>query len=372
MNYFAPDAHGVEVRCSKSFSARAYGGARKAETAAKAFLAEHVTKVRDGSFVAPSSETVRDLIDRWLRTKRGDLKHGSILNYEQALAHLPPSLATMRAQDARPAQFHDLYNELKEQGLTATVKQLHTIINAAYGLATRLGLVLANPVAHVRPNVTRRREIIYWTPEETARFLVAAEGDPFAAAWWLLALTGMRVGECFALTWEDIDLTRGTVAITKTITRDPKGKWIVGATPKTQNSRRTIPLPPSCLDPLRRHRSEQAARRLASPVWDTTSGNLVFERGAGELTGQRVYTPRFAAIVARTGLRRITPHGLRHSFATAMLLANVHPSVVAEILGDTVTTVLSVYSHVTEGSKSGAITHHDDAIAGLVRRLATG
>jgi integrase len=54
-------------------------------------------------------------------------------------------------------------------------------------------------------------------------------------------------------------------------------------------------------------------------------------------------------------------HGLRHSYATALLGANVHPKVVQELLGDsTISVVLDTYSHVLPGLKERAASKLDD------------
>jgi integrase len=54
-------------------------------------------------------------------------------------------------------------------------------------------------------------------------------------------------------------------------------------------------------------------------------------------------------------------HGLRHSYASALLKANVHPKVVQELLGDsTISVVLNTYSHVLPGLKERAASKLDD------------
>jgi len=57
-------------------------------------------------------------------------------------------------------------------------------------------------------------------------------------------------------------------------------------------------------------------------------------------------TERFKAILAELNLPKIRFHDLRHTNATLLLLHGVHPKIVAERLGDSVKTILVIYSHV--------------------------
>lgn len=51
---------------------------------------------------------------------------------------------------------------------------------------------------------------------------------------------GIQIGEVLALTIKDIDYKLNTITISKTLTRDKNNKTIMGDTPKTENSKRTI------------------------------------------------------------------------------------------------------------------------------------
>jgi integrase len=74
-------------------------------------------------------------------------------------------------------------------------------------------------------------------------------------------MTGLRRGELVALRWQDIDWQAGVLRIQQALVRVKDHaigqSHLVFQEPKTEHSRRTIPLPEMCLTALRRHRAQQ-------------------------------------------------------------------------------------------------------------------
>jgi integrase len=93
--------------------------------------------------------------------------------------------------------------------------------------------------------------------------------------------TGLRRGEALALHWSDVDLTNGHVRVRWTLGRVDKA--LVFDEPKTNRSRRFVPLPSPIAETLRRHRAAQAAERLAAVAWAPWVGHedLVFRPTLG-------------------------------------------------------------------------------------------
>jgi integrase len=83
----------------------------------------------------------------------------------------------------------------------------------------------------------------------------------------------------------------------------------------------------------------------------------------------RSLTHEFTRLVGRIkSLPRVRFHDLRHSHATQLLLADVHPKIVSERLGrSTVTITLDLYSHVTENMQQDAAAKLDAVLASAIR-----
>jgi len=165
---------------------------------------------------------------------------------------------------------------------------------------------------------------------------------------WRLGLdTGMWLGELLALTWDDVDLDRGLVAVRRTLTKDREGHWKLGEVAKTSSSRRSIPIGPARVVALRSIRPKQAEWRLrCGAAW--VDHGLVFDRGNGNWLSPATARAVFDRAVAKAQVTVLTPHGMRHTMATLLLATGVHPKVVQDRLGhSSIQMTLDRYSHVS-------------------------
>lgn len=373
VRYWAPNTDGELVPRSKSFPAWKHGGVKDARSAAKTFLAETFTEVRAGTFVVPVDLTLRALVEQWLETREGQIRGGTMHQYLTAVKHLDAATGGIPVQQLKSLHLQALYGRLRAAKVgPSMIARLHIVLNAALAQAVKWDTIARNPALDVQRPEMPSAPIRFWTPEQSATFLVAEGRQPRYGVLWTLALaTGMRAGELLALRWSDIDLARGTITVLRTLTTDRDGHYRVGDTTKTQRSRRTIHLPTMCVEPLKRQRIRQRELQIAARRWHSVDGDLVFSRKDGRFINPRVVSGAFATAVAGCDLPRISMHGLRHSFATAMLLNNTHPKIVAEIIGDTIEVVLRVYSHVTDESRQDAIERYTSRLDQLCAGLAT-
>jgi integrase len=117
--------------------------------------------------------------------------------------------------------------------------------------------------------------------------------------------------------------------------------------PKTQSGRRTVRLAPSLVTSLRRHRIEQAQRRLtAGPDWN--DHDLVCDNGRGGPVDPDAFGAAFKRLAKQTGLpTRARLHDLRHACAVLLGLEGVPIVAVAEMLGHaSASFTISNYEHV--------------------------
>ncbi len=119
--------------------------------------------------------------------------------------------------------------------------------------------------------------------------------------------------------------------------------------PKTPRSRRSIPIPAEVVALLRVHRKAQLEMRMKSGAgWE--DHDLVFsDKNGSPLDRQNLLRRHLRPVLKKAGLdQELTLYSLRHSCASLLLAAGVHPKVVSERLGHpSITTTLDVYSHVT-------------------------
>ena len=135
-----------------------------------------------------------------------------------------------------------------------------------------------------------------------------------------MALTsGLRRGELFALSWENIDLENHTMRVASTLLAD--GNL---APPKTLNSRRVVSLTALAVDALKRRRLIQLEERLLEPSTWKNPNHFVFTNSTGnQLTPSHLSSRLFPALLERAGVKKIRFHDLRHSTASLLLSLDI-------------------------------------------------
>jgi hypothetical protein len=171
--------------------------------------------------------------------------------------------------------------------------------------AMREELIERNVATVVRPPVIERVELQPWSTEEASRFLTASADHRLHALFAVGVALGLRKGELLALRWDDVDLECGVLHIRQNVQRLPEIGLVFGP-PKSNKSRRTIPLPAASAKVLRTHRANQAAEALAlGPAW--VDSGLVFTSTVGTVIEPRNLNRFFDELIAKSTR---SPHSL--------------------------------------------------------------
>ena len=138
--------------------------------------------------------------------------------------------------------------------------------------------------------------------------------------------TGMRRGEVLGLRWQDIDMRNMVIHVVQNVTH--KGNKAVIGTPKTENSKRSLPLTDEIL-------------LLLQPMNDI--GYVV---GVAEPISVSAYNYRMKRISKQINLYGATAHVLRHTYLTHLAGAGVDLKTLQYIAGHShVQTTMNIYVH---------------------------
>ena len=153
--------------------------------------------------------------------------------------------------------------------------------------------------------------------------------------------TGLRLGELCGLQWQDVNLSKNTISVNKTIQRienENGGTSMLIDSPKTVSSERVIPIPDFLIPILRNIKTETATDYV-------TTGKNTF-------TQPRTYQARLKTYFKDCGLENYHFHTLRHTFASRAIELGFDPKSLSEILGHSnVKITLDLYVHPSMESK---------------------
>ncbi len=311
----------------------------------RAKLREARQRIDHGAPVADARQSVASWLAHWRATtlaasSRAESTKAQYADLARKHLEVPP-LGPIALDKLRPSDVEALILSMRDRTKTrghdqvralsdSTIRSTFGVLRLALEGAVRDGLLARNPAATVKRPGVERREKRNLSADDAAKILRAADGMRYQVALVLIAATGLRRGEALALRWEHVDLAAGTLRVAATIGR--VGKRLVTSTPKTERSRRTVPLPSAVVEMLRNHRRRQAEERLrAANVWE--ENDLVFCTEVGRPVEPRNLLREIEAAASRAGIAGVGVHSLRHAAATAWLENGTHIRAVADLLG---------------------------------------
>lgn len=344
-----------------------YGKTRK-ETSEK--LNRAIEELRDNRFINKSDNpTVEQWCHEWLWSyKRNSVKQKTFDQYETILrTHIIPDIGDIRLADLKTMHIQRIINKMHDSGLShRTIEVMKIVMHAALKQAQRNKLVSENVCENVVLPRKQPKHIRVLNEDEQTK-LIAALKDNYIGRGLLFALyTGMRRGEVLALKWSDYDKNEKTISITKALSRvrtynkNGNKTMLTVTTPKTDTSIRTVPLIDKAVELLAEHKHKQ--ERYMELVGDYyTDNGLIFSSSRGDYLDPGNFNRKLNKTVKKIGIAQISPHALRHSFATRGLEAEVSLKAMQELLGHSSITVTGdIYTHILKEQKRKEISKLND------------
>jgi len=333
--------------------------------------------VDTGDYVEPTKITVKQFLTEWLNTIRSQISPKTHERYTQVVdLYLIPTFGGCLLAKLSPSLIQNTYNtwetsgrqDNKTGGLAPRTRlHIHRIFKSAIKYAVQMQLIARNPADAIKPPRAKKASITTLTIEQSAVLLEAIRNTHL---YWpvLLALTtGMRRGEILALRWKNVDFDKNTIRIVESLEQTKKGLRFKA--PKTERTRAVI-LPDYAVEELSRWKVCQT-KEMAELKIKRTSETLVCAGYDGKPLWPTSLTHEFIkAIKKLPHLPKIRFHDLRHSHATQLLTAGIHPKIAQERLGhSTITTTLDLYSHVTTTMQNDAASELDRAFRSAIKRF---
>jgi integrase len=366
----------------------------KTKELADAYLVEKQSEIREGTFVAPKNiPTIGVLADSWIagrieqsNTPGHGYRPSTLCQWQSHVEHMKVVLGeSTKANEVDVRAIERAIGKLRlpkkrgGRGLSVrTVGKVLTTMSRVFrfGISGKYGIHV-DPVklvekvkensgeqnsAGVRLKILREvteREVL--TPEEVKRVILATQPGLYRTIITVAIYTGARISEILALAWSCVDLDRGIIKIRRSLStarvkgevNSEKFRWF---DPKSERGIRDIPIPSNLVFALREWKEK------------CPNSDLVFSNEFGgpcERTGigRRGLKPA----LKQAGIdKAVTMHGLRHTYASMLILLKRSITEVSKYLGHAdVNITLKVYAHFLEQKKP-------DTMSDLERLIENG
>ncbi len=299
---------------------------------------EHVGRESAAIEAPKNALTFKDLFDMRMADPEIDLKPKTSRHheYEFNCARLE-SLKNMLARNISSQDIKTVLAGLREDGLSpGTIRNYRSLISAVFAFGIRQEYLDKNPVLKVRAPEPTKDRVRYLTEddEKSMREKIRQHWPERLAELDLLLHTGMRSGEAYKLTWDRVDLDRGIIDVPT----GGKTGW------------RPIPINSTCHAALEAlHRQSQGSKFVIPRCGRWVDGKRV-EDGENWIIGKW-----FGDAVEKAGVVNASPHILRHTFASRLVMAGVDIRTVQKFLGHSSIKMTERYAHLSPEHGKAAI-----------------
>lgn len=279
-------------------------------------------------------------------------------------------IGKMKLKSITSNDFQKFYNgKVSEKYNAKTVRHIYILINTALNKAVQLKYIIENTNDAVVIPKCQKYYADVLNAEQVSKIFREAKEDPLYPIVALTMCTGLRKGEVMALKWENINFEERELYVVGNLCRvandNDKDKTTYTEKilmPKTENSKRTIPLIDAAVEALRIQQHNQMQQKEENKTLFADQG-FVFTEDDGRTIRQRGFMDRYHDFLERYNLPSIRFHDLRHTFASLLLEAGESPKVIQELLGHTsITTTMDIYTHITKQGKVKTVSALDNMI----------
>lgn len=318
---------------------------------------------KQGRVIETSDMPLEQWMEIWIANYKPDLKITTKEDYELYInTHIKGSgLGSIPLNKLKTTDLQNFYNKKlagtyegqKRKLSPTTVRYIHVIIKSALKQAVNNRMINENVGNAVVLPKKNKVQIVPFTKEEVNRFLSVAQNDRLYALYLLEMMTGLRKGEILGLQWNDIDFENKRINVIHNLCRikstdektDKKYEMLL-MSPKTQSSKRSIPINDFMVDELKKHKSRQEKEKKSYADCYNDLG-MIFCKPDGNYIYSRDFLRQYQNLLSKAGLEKKRFHDLRHTVASLLINANENPKVVQQLLGHSnISTTLDIYAHV--------------------------
>lgn len=302
-----------------------------------------------------------DWFKRWVDVyKKKSVRPNTLREYTHIYnKNISPILGNRNINSLVKTDIQQLIKKVNDDGyLYERQNKVKVILTDMFARAIEDDLMIKNPAKGVK---------LYQDKISSARALTIGEQDVFFEfckntfydnLFNVAVNTGLRPGELFALTIEDINFEEKYIDVNKTLVYqkylDDECKTFHLEPPKTKQSYRHVPINSTCIDYLKR---QVELKEIVSSRRPKMQTDYLFVTRFNTPLNSVIYSDAIRSVIRRINETRnpknqfdfFSGHTFRHTFATRCLEAGIQPKVVQSYLGHaTLKMTMDLYTHVTD------------------------
>lgn len=321
-----------------------------------------------------SDITLNDWFDEWFaRYKIPNIKETSINPMKTKYSsNFGKIIGDMKVSEIRNMDIQDAINTMKKDGkAVSSMRDSLGRLRECLESAKNNHIISENPCFDIVvpwENTTKERRFL--TQEEQNVFLKSVEDNWYKEMFYVMFLSGMRIGEVGGLKWSDIDFKNGFININRSLSCEYNDgiKTLQLTTPKTLNSYRKIPFMGEAKemllsqkekqDKLKKHLGERyrSDGEFADLVFVTSMGSPVIRHTAEKECKKVVKAINEAEAFDSVREQRkpiifqdVYPHAIRHTFCSRCFQLKMNPKAVQKIMGhQNYSTTIDIYTHIMQ------------------------
>lgn len=312
-----------------------YTGARK-QKMKRGFKLQREAKEWERSFLekvqGTPTMTFQTLYELYIEDLKAHAKESTYRSQRNLISkHVLPFFKDRKINEITPADVRKWQTDIKQSTLGEYSQySANCRLSSVFNFAMRYYNLPSNPCQMVKTVGKVTKSVNFWTLEEFKAFLQTVDDEIMRIAFLTLFYSGIRCGELLALTINDFDADNKTITIRGTFHRFNKTDVITE--PKTDHSKRTIPIPDFLVTAL---------ESVIAMIYEPEPNDRIFQT----VTSSRLYTAIEKGSTA-AGIKRIRVHDLRHSHVSLLINMGFSTFLIAERIGDTVEMVNKIYGHL--------------------------
>jgi len=232
----------------------------------------------------------------------------------------------------------------------------YSVISRVFKYATSIDIIKSNPLDKIIKPKNRPLKVKenYYTKQELTDFLKVCKENckPVEYTFYhLLAFTGLRIGEAIGLMWSDVDFENKRLNISRTAVKIGKEQTVQD--PKTKRSKRVITLDDETLNVLKLWKRQQIKEYFQAGKAYQHDSNYIFTNSKGKWLLTATMKVKLSSFFCKHNkLKKITPHGFRHTHASLLFEAGITAKIISDRLGhNNVQTTLDMYTHINDNQR---------------------